>query len=132
MSVICSIKDLRTVAKGIEIDVGAEIIIEGLTVWECCYTFFCRGRSGEPSEQAQENTFRDISGSGVSSEWYLEKGIASDLQKFQVTAMASITGIYMPACLVSEAHSPSRWLLLQGLLKRCRSRTWNPLKLNNS
>lgn len=75
MNVLCSIKDLRTVAKGIEIDVGAEIIIDGLTAWECCYTFFCRGRSGEPSEQAPENKFRDISEAGVTREWYLEQGI---------------------------------------------------------
>lgn len=57
MNVFCSIKDWRTVAKGIEIDVGADIIIDGLTVWECCYTFGFLSKEISPHLMTAASTF---------------------------------------------------------------------------
>lgn len=81
MSVHCSIKDKRIVKNGIEIDIGGEITITGHIVWECCYTFFYRGRFGEPSAQVKVESVPDISDSKVICEWFLEKGLGFKFAK---------------------------------------------------
>lgn len=70
----CGIRERRILDKGVEIDVGGEIVAEGQRVWECCYTFFWRGRFGTPSEQRPENSLPDIEKPEVWGEWFLEKG----------------------------------------------------------
>lgn len=70
----CSIHERRIREKGMELDVMGEVLSGGRTAWECCYTFFERGRFGGLSAAPGENGLPDIKDPVVLGEWFLEKG----------------------------------------------------------
>jgi hypothetical protein len=74
LSFSCAIGDRRVVEKGMELDVCGDVTADGRTVWDCCYTFFCRGRFGEPESVPVETGLQEIQDPTVIGEWFLEKG----------------------------------------------------------
>ncbi|MBU1170424.1 MAG: hypothetical protein KKD44_12745 [Proteobacteria bacterium] len=73
-SITCGIKDRRTVSTGVEADIVAEVLVAGMVVWECCYTFFYRGKTEETAAQTPPVELRPIPHAPIVGEWFLEDG----------------------------------------------------------
>lgn len=69
----CRIAERRIVEKGMELDLKGTVSVDNSMVWECCYTFYVRGRFGEPTEVHGDKSLTEIQGPQIRGEWFLKK-----------------------------------------------------------
>lgn len=70
----CSIRERRVVAKGMELDVETTMTADEQPVWSSVFTFFCRGRFGEPIGIEPEDRLRPLPEIHDTCEWLLKRG----------------------------------------------------------